>query len=255
VNKCIIVYRNNLYDGVMEKDKKIKIIFSLAYLIIISIFLWAFFSYFSLSELTSYDFIKNNRNYLVNFKNTNYFLVIILFFLTTIFWVMLLGFGTPIALLGGFLFGKWLGTVIVTISLSIGATFLYLFSNYFLKDFIKNKFSKKFEKFNENFKKNEFTFFLIYRFIGGVPFFLSNIIPTLFNIKTINFIIGSILGMAPQLFVWTSLGSGIEKIIDENLEAPSFSKIIFSQEIYLPIIAFVILLILGIFAKKKIIKK
>jgi len=143
----------------MEKDKKIKIILSLAYLIIISIFLWAFFSYFSLSELTSYDFIKNNRNYLVNFKNTNYFLVIILFFLTTIFWVMLLGFGTPIALLGGFLFGKWLGTVIVTISLSIGATFLYLFSNYFLKDFIKNKFSKKFEKFNENFKKNEFTFF------------------------------------------------------------------------------------------------
>ena len=99
---------------------------------------------------------------------------------------------------------------------------------------------------------------LNYWYHFGTYVIVSSLIPlisTLFNIKTINFLIGSILGMTPQLFVWTSLGSGIEKIIDENLEAPSFSKIIFSQEIYLPIIAFVILLILGIFAKKKIIKK
>ena len=41
------------------------------------------------------------------------------------------GFGSPIALLGGFIFGKWLGTIVVVLGLSIGATFLYSFGNFF----------------------------------------------------------------------------------------------------------------------------
>ena len=120
----------------MVKENKIKIFLAIFYLIIISVFLWAFFSNFSIKELTSYDFIKDNRNYLIQFKTSNYFLLIVLFSFFTILWVLLLGFGTPIALLGGFIFGKWIGTLVVVISLSLGATFLYLFSKYFLKDII-----------------------------------------------------------------------------------------------------------------------
>jgi len=238
----------------MAKEDKIKLILAISYAIIVALFLWAFFTNFSLSEITSYDFIKENRNYLNQFKTNNYLLSITLFFIFTIFWVLLLGFGTPIALLGGFIFGKWIGTLIVAIALSIGATFLYLFSKYFLKDIIEKKFYEKFKNLNEKFKKNEFIFFLIYRFIGGIPFFISNIIPTLFDVKVKNFLFGSILGMTPQLFVYVALGSGLENIINENIEAPSFFSIIFSEEIYLPIVAFIILIIVGIFTKKRFTK-
>ena len=238
----------------MAKEDKIKLILAISYAIIVAVFLWAFFANFSLSEITSYDFIKENRNYLNQFKTNNYLLSITLFFIFTIFWVLLLGFGTPIALLGGFIFGKWIGTLIVAIALSIGATFLYLFSKYFLKDIIEKKFYEKFKSLNEKFKKNEFIFFLIYRFIGGIPFFISNIIPTLFDVKVKNFLFGSILGMTPQLFVYVALGSGLENIINENIEAPSFFSIIFSEEIYLPIVAFIILIIVGIFTKKRFTK-
>ena len=238
----------------MAKEDKIKLILAISYAIIVAVFLWAFFANFSLSEITSYDFIKENRNYLNQFKTNNYLLSITLFFIFTIFWVLLLGFGTPIALLGGFIFGKWIGTLIVAIALSIGATFLYLFSKYFLKDIIEKKFYEKFKNLNEKFKKNEFIFFLIYRFIGGIPFFISNIIPTLFDVKVKNFLFGSILGMTPQLFVYVALGSGLENIINENIVAPSFFSIIFSEEIYLPIVAFIILIIVGIFTKKKFTK-
>jgi uncharacterized membrane protein YdjX (TVP38/TMEM64 family) len=238
----------------MAKEDKIKLILAISYAIIVAVFLWAFFANFSLSEITSYDFIKENRNYLNQFKTNNYLLSITLFFIFTIFWVLLLGFGTPIALLGGFIFGKWIGTLIVAIALSIGATFLYLFSKYFLKDIIEKKFYEKFKNLNEKFKKNEFIFFLIYRFIGGIPFFISNIIPTLFDVKVKNFLFGSILGMTPQLFVYVALGSGLENIINENIEAPSFFSIIFSEEIYLPIVAFIILIIVGIFTKKRFTK-
>ncbi len=238
----------------MAKEDKIKLILAISYAIIVVVFLWAFFTNFSLSEITSYDFIKENRNYLNQFKTNNYLLSITLFFIFTIGWVLLLGFGTPIALLGGFIFGKWIGTLIVAIALSIGATFLYLFSKYFLKDIIEKKFYEKFKNLNEKFKKNEFIFFLIYRFVGGIPFFISNIIPALFDVKVKNFLFGSILGMTPQLFVYVALGSGLENIINENIEAPSFFSIIFSKEIYLPIVAFIILIIVGIFTKKRFTK-
>ena len=234
----------------MEKAKKIKIYFGLIYTIILFVFLWLFFSNFSLSELTSYEFIKNNRDYLIAIKDSNLFLVSILFLIFTIIWVLTLGFGSPIFLVGGFIFGKWIGTILVTFGLSIGATLLYMFANYFLKDIVEKKFSKKFSLLNEKFKKNEFFFILIYRFIGGIPFFISNILPTLFNVKVKNFFFGSLIGMTPQLFIGVALGSGIEKIINENKESPSFYEIITSSEIYIPIFGFIFLLILGIIFKK-----
>ena len=234
----------------MEKAKKIKIYFGLIYTIILFVFLWLFFSNFSLSELTSYEFFKNNRDYLIAIKDNNLFLVSILFLVFTIIWVLALGFGSPIFLAGGFIFGKWIGTILVTFGLSIGATLVYMFANYFLKDIVEKKFSKKFSSLNEKFKKNEFFFILIYRFIGGIPFFISNILPTLFNVKVKNFFFGSLIGMIPQLFIGVALGSGIEKIINENKESPSFYELITSSEIYIPIFGFIFLLILGIIFKK-----
>jgi len=55
--------------------------------------------------------------------------------------------------------------------------------------------------------------------------------------------------MYPQIFVWTSLGSGLNKIIENNLKAPSFTELIFTQEIYMPIIGFIFLIFLGIIIK------
>ena len=234
----------------MEKAKKIKISLALIYGVVISLLLGAFFSKFSLNDLTSYEFIKSNRDYLTAIKESNFFLVSILFLIITIIWVFLLGFGTPIFLLGGFIFGKWVGTLLVVFGLSTGATILYIFANYFLKDLIKNKFSSRFSNLNEKFKQNEFSFFLIYRFVGGIPFFISNILPTLFNVKIRNFFFGSLIGMTPQLFVGTTLGSGIEKIINKNEEAPAFLELITSSEIYIPVLGFIFLVILGFFLKR-----
>jgi len=234
----------------MEKAKKIKISLALIYGVVISLLLGAFFSKFSLNDLTSYEFIKSNRDYLTAIKESNFLLVSILFLIITIIWVFLLGFGTPIFLLGGFIFGKWVGTLLVVFGLSTGATILYIFANYFLKDLIKNKFSSRFSNLNEKFKQNEFSFFLIYRFVGGIPFFISNILPTLFNVKIKIFFFGSLIGMTPQLFVGTTLGSGIEKIINNNEEAPSFLELITSSEIYIPVLGFIFLVILGFFLKR-----
>ena len=234
----------------MEKEKKIKFFLGSTYALIILSFLWVFFDNFSLSEISSYEFIKNNLEYINQLKNKNFFLISLIFFVFTVLWVLLLGFGSPILLLSGFIFGKWFGFVYAVLGLSIGATLLYIFANYFLRDLVEEKFSKKFSNLNEKFKKNEFMFFLIYRFVGGIPFFISNILPTIFNVKLKNFLFGSIIGMTPQIFVGASLGDGINEIIQKNIEPPSLIDLLFSAEIYIPIAAFAILVIIGIIIKK-----
>ena len=235
----------------MEKTKKIKIFIGIFYLIAVCLFLYFFFSKFSLQDLTSYDFIKANRNYFFELKNSNLFLLSIIFLFLTILWVFpFLGFGSPVALLGGFIFGKWIGTLIVVIGLSIGATLLYMFGNFFLKDFIREKFLNKFKKLETKFKKSEFIYLLVYRFVGGIPWQLSCLIPTIFNVKINNFFFATLIGIIPQIFLAVSIGSGLEKIIDNNLEAPSIIDIVTSPSIYLPLIIFLVLVITTIFVRK-----
>jgi len=224
----------------MEKAEKIKLFIGLFYLILVTVFLFLFFSNFSIQEITSYDFIKKNRSYFSELKNSNIFLVFIFF----------LGFGSPIALLGGFILGKWLGVIVVVLGMSIGATFLYIFGNFFLKELIREKFLSRFKNLEIKFKKSEFNYLLFYRFCGGVPWQLSCILPTLFNVKISNFFLATFIGIIPQIFLVVSIGSGLEQVINDNLEVPGVRDIIFSPDIYIPLIIFAILVITTFLLRK-----
>ena len=240
----------------MKKVKKIKIFIGLFYFAIVGIFLYYLFSNFSLQELSSYEFIKDNIDYFSKIKKNNIFLLSSLFLVFTILWVFpFLGFGSPVALLAGFILGKWIGSFVVVIGLSIGASFLYIFANFFLKDFVKEKFLNKFGKLETRFKKSEFIYLLIYRFIGGIPWQLSCILPTLFNVRVVNFFLATLIGIIPQIFLVVSIGSGLEIIIGQNLKPPTIIEIISSPDIYLPLGAFFILIITTVILRKIFYKK
>ena len=239
----------------MEKAKKIKLFVGLFYLTLVVLFLYFFFSKFSLQEITTYEFIKNNRDYFNELKQSNFYILAVLFFLFTIIWVLAGGFGSPLGIFAGFIFGKWIGIIILIFGMSIGATGLYLFANYFLKDLIREKFLQKYQNLQIKFQKSEFTYLLIYRFIGGIPFGLSHFLPCLFNVRSSNFFWATFIGIAPQLFLICSIGSGLEKIIENNLQAPSILQIIKSPDIYLPLIIFAFLVIVTIILRKKFYKK
>ena len=239
----------------MEKSKKVKITLGLFYLLVVSSFLYFFLSKFTLEELTSYEFIKNNRDYFFGLKQTNLLLLSIIFISLTIVWVSMAGFGSPVALLAGFIFGKWLGTIILILGLSIGATILYIFGNYFLKEVIKEKFLNRFKNLEIKFKKSEFIFLLAYRFVGGIPFAIANVLPCLFNVKISNFFWSTLIGLIPSAFLLVSIGSGLEKIINQNLEAPKLLEIMYTPDIYIPMIAFAALIIITIITRKIFYKK
>jgi len=64
-----------------------------------------------------------------------------------------------------------------------------------------------------------------------------------------NYIFATFIGSAPTMFISVSLGSGVESVIDKNAK-PSFSTVLSSPDIYIPIIAFFIILIFSFIIKK-----
>jgi len=235
----------------MENTKKIKLFIGLSYLFIVCVFLYFFLSKFSFEEITSYSFLRDNQSYFVELKNSNLFLTSLFFLALTILWVFpFLGFGSPVAIMGGFIFGKWIGTIVVVLGLTIGATFLYIFGNYFLKGLIKEKFLNKFKNLESKFKKSEFIYLLFFRLVGGLPWQLQCLLPVIFNVKLKNYFFSTLIGIIPSIFLVTSIGSGLEKIIDQNAEVPGIADIIFSPDIYIPILAFLVLIIVTIVLRK-----
>ena len=116
---------------------------------------------------------------------------------------------------------------------------------------MKSILQRKFEKYIQQFQKNEFFYFFIYRFIGGlgVPFGLQNLIPILFGMKKTNYFFSSFLGFIPGFFIFNTIGAGLNSYISQ---AENFSMIgfIFTPEIYLPIIMFTALMIISLIFKK-----
>jgi len=151
----------------------------------------------------------------------------------------------------GFVFGKWWGILIVLTSTTIGAALLYLLAGLFFRDTIQKNFALKFSKLKKFFNKNELVYFMFFRFIGGggTPYAIQNTLPILFNMSFKNYVIATFLGSMPSMFVTVSIGSGIENVIDQNVKF-SFASVIFSPEIYIPIVGFFILLFIGFAIKK-----
>jgi len=236
-------------------SKNFKIFLGFIYLLILVAFLYFIFSNIQISRLNDFLYYKELQLNLDQFVTNNLIINIIYFSVFTIIWVLMLGFGSPITILSGILFGKWIGTLVSVISMSIGALALYSIANFFFKDLVKNILEKKFRKYIQLFQQNEFNYFFIYRFIGGlgVPFFLQNLLPILFNMKKTNYFFSSFLGFIPSVFIFNTIGAGLNTFIKE---ADNFSifKLILSEEIFSPILMFVGLIIISIIFKKKFFK-
>ena len=228
-----------------------KLILGITYLVILSIGLYFLFSTVDLKDLMSYEFIRLNKDIILKYKNENFLFLTVIFFIFCIVWVLLLGLVMPLLIFAGFVFGKWWGIFIILTSTTLGATLLYMLVSFFFRDSIKEKLAPKFSKLKEFFIKNDLLYFMSFRFIGGggTPYAVQNVLPILFDMSVKNYFIATLIGSAPSMFVTVALGNGIEKVIDQNAEF-TISAVLFSPEIYIPITAFFLILIIAFMIRK-----
>ena len=233
-------------------SKNLKIFLGISYLFILISFLYFIFTNIEIGRLNDFTYYKELQSSLENFISTNIINNLIYFFFFAIIWVALLGFGSPLLIISGILFGQITGTLISVISISVGALVLYSIGNFFFRDLVKSMLEKKFEKYIKLFQKNEFYYFFIYRFIGGlgVPFGLQNLIPILFGMNKMNYFLSSFFGFIPGFFIFNTIGAGLNSYI-AKAENFSVADLVFSPEIYLPILMFSVLMIISLIIKKK----
>ena len=232
--------------------KNLKIFLGVSYLILLFLFLYFIFTVIEINRLDDFTYYKELQSDLDTFISANVLINIFYFFIFAVIWVALLGFGSPILIISGILFGQIIGTIVSVFSISIGALILYSIGNFFFRDIVKVILEKKFEKYVQLFQKNEFFYFFIYRFVGGlgVPFGLQNLIPILFGMKKLNYFLASILGFIPGFFIINTVGAGLNTYISQ---AENFSMVdlILTTKIYIPILMFSLLMFFSIVLKKK----
>ena len=111
-----------------------KLIIGAVYISVISIGLFFLFSVIDIKDLLSYEFIRQNKDIILKYKNENFLFLTSVFFIFSIIWVLLLGFAMPLLIFSGFVFGKWWGIILVLTSTTIGATLLYLLVGFFFRE-------------------------------------------------------------------------------------------------------------------------
>ena len=232
-------------------SKNLKIFLGISYLLILFTFLYLIFTYIQINRLDDFYYYKELQGNLNVYIGTNKIINLIYFLIFAIIWVALLGFGSPILIFSGILFGQFLGTFISAISVSFGALILYSIGDFFFRDVVKKILERKFEKHIKLFQKNEFYYFFIYRFVGGlgIPFGLQNLLPILFSMNKTNYFFASLFGLIPSIFVLNTIGAGLNSYIEQ---AQFFNMIdfILTPEIYLPISMFAVLMIISLIIKK-----
>jgi len=234
-------------------SKSLKLFLGISYIIILSAFLYLIFSYVEVTRLDDFLYYKELQIDLDKTIGKNLYINLLIFFFFSLVWVSLLGFGSPLLIISGILFGKWVGTFISVVSISIGALILYSIASFFFKDLVHNLLEKRFLKYIHFFRKNEFNYFLAFRLAGGlgIPFGPQNVLPVIFNIKKSNYFFASFLGFMPMFFIWNSIGSGLNEYTKQT-DNFSFVSLFLNKEIYLPIILFVIIMLISVIIKKKI---
>ena len=112
-------------------SKGLKLFLGISYVIILLVFLYLIFKYIDLSRLNEFLYYKELQISFEREIGSNFLINLAIFFIFCVIWVALLGFGSPLLIVSGILFGKWVGTFISLISITIGTLILYSIASFF----------------------------------------------------------------------------------------------------------------------------
>ena len=207
------------------------------------------FFIFDLGRFLSFDAIASYREDLIGWY-TNHQIFTILSFMGI--YIAAVAFSLPgavwLTLVGGFIFGAGLGTLIVVFSAAIGASILFMIARYALSDYFHDKIGAVIKKMETGFKENAFSYLMVLRLIPLFPFWLVNLVPALLGVPLKTFFVATFIGIIPGSFVYSIVGSGINELIELG-EQPNLGTI-FEPKILAALIGLAILSLIPVIYKK-----
>ena len=182
---------------------------------LLAVFVGAIGAFFALGgqHFLALETIKSNRDTLLQFTHAHFATALALGFLI---YVGAVAFSLPggliLSLTAGFVFGRWVGTVLAVAGATVGATIVFLAARYIFADSARKRLGAVGEKINAGFTAGAFNYMLFLRLVPVFPFFLVNLAPALTSIPLRTYVLATFVGIIPGTFVFVNLGETLGRI-------------------------------------------
>lgn len=202
-----------------------------------------------LDEYVTFDAVKQYRGTLLNFVENSGLLAVLVFVVIYIAATAVsLPGGSFLSIIGGFLFGAWVGTAAVVVGATIGATIIFLIAKSAFGDPLRARAGPALKKMEAGFQKDAFNYLLFLRLIPAFPFFLVNLVPAFLGVALRTYVLATFIGIIPGTFVFVYAGVGLGSVIDKNEEFSASG--ILTTEILLALVGLAIVSVLPVAYKK-----
>lgn len=177
------------------------------------------------NEYFSLRLIADSRDAIQNYVDMNFLLALIGFIAL---YALVVALSLPVAavltIMGGFLFGQWVGGGVVVFAATLGATAIFLIAKSALGDALAARAGGAIERLRAGFAEDAFNYLLFLRLVPLFPFVVVNIAPAFLGVRTRTYIIATFFGIIPGTFAYAFVGGGLDSIItsaqaDEGFQA------------------------------------
>ncbi|MEM7189974.1 MAG: TVP38/TMEM64 family protein [Pseudomonadota bacterium] len=203
---------------------------------------------FFLGDYLSLSALAENYQALSDWRAENLTLAIIVF---VGIYALATAFSIPggvwLTLVGGFLFGTVLGSVLVVGAATAGAMMIFLAARTALGDALRSRASGWLSRMEEGFRAGEVSYLLIMRLVPAIPFFVANLAPAFLGARTFTFFWTTLIGIIPGTVVYISLGAGLGEQLSRG-ETPNLG-IIFEWHVLGPLLGLAALAALPVVLK------
>jgi uncharacterized membrane protein YdjX (TVP38/TMEM64 family) len=161
----------------------------------------------------SWDYFRSHLDQLQTQVGKHLLLALVLFFCVYVAVTALsLPAASALSLVGGALFGRWLGTGVVSLAATLGATLAFLSSRYVLRGWVQRRFGGRLAAVNRGLERDGAYYLLTLRLVPAFPFFLVNLVMGLTPMRPRTFAWVSILGMLPGTFLYVNAGTELGRL-------------------------------------------
>ena len=206
---------------------------------------------FTLGDVLSFETLRNNREWLIAFRDQNYVGIAAGFVAVYVGLVVFSLPGAAVAsMTGGFLFGIGMGTFFNVTAATIGAFGIFSAARLGLGQSLANRMATaegRIQSLRGALRKNEVEVLLLLRLVPAVPFFVANLLPALVGVKPVNFLWTTAVGIVHGAIVFTWIGVGLGEVFARG-ESPDLN-LLWDPHVIGPILGLCALAVLPIIIK------
>ncbi|MBB4267003.1 TVP38/TMEM64 family protein [Roseospira visakhapatnamensis] len=166
-------------------------------------------------RLLSFDTLGRHHAAIAAWVSAHQGMAVVAFVLT---YVLAVTFSVPgavwLSIAGGYLFGTVLGSALVVLAATLGATAVFLAARTILGDgWRRRAFSGTGRRLAERLRDSAFTGLLVLRLVPVFPFWLVNLVPAFLDVSVRVYVLATLLGIIPGAVVFAGVGAGLDRVL------------------------------------------